>query len=586
MTEQELRSFWDSCDAQLKDMGAANSNNFDELAKHSFLPFIGAGMSAGFGYPVWTAFLRQEIRGYAPKEKQAELQKMLKEKQFLPLANALDQCTNNSIVRMVQDTFHPCHMRSIAEVENDYLKLLHKCGVCSYVTTNYDGVIEAHDANAQVILPTTCRTIQAFKNLDRDGQPFLLKLHGTYNDPGSVVLTEQQYQTHYPQDLNAPNPAALHHLWTTKVLLFLGCSLEKDYMVEQMFRLAGNSPEICHYAIVEWPKTRNRQKAKQRELVQLHIYPIWYPQGDHSCVCTILSMLAEGKGEPEPAKRLDPGGAAPKSSARLKTASWGDILPAEDFLGRESKKQELAEKLRTSDLVFLSGVGGIGKSELAAQYAREQAEAGKTVVRMFYHPGEPKAEDPVEASGLRKLSATNPSVYEPDVAMTCNNLATLLSDSPEGREEAEELYRESLELYRNLAVANPSVYESDVAMTCNNLATLLSDSPEGREEAEALYRESLDLRRNLAVANPSVYEPDVAGTCNNLANLLSGSTEGRAEAETLYREALALRWKQVRIAPEVYGPNLARVYRNLGRFLQSQGRTEEAEALFQEAKGE
>ena len=88
------------------------------------------------------------------------------------------------------------------------------------------------------------------------------------------------------------------------------------------------------------------------------------------------------------------------------------------------------------------------------------------------------------------------------------------------------------------------------------------------------------------MANPSVYEPDVAGTCNNLANLLSGSTEGRAEAETLYREALALRWKQVRIAPEVYGPNLARVYRNLGRFLQSQGRTEEAEALFQEAKGE
>ena len=77
-------------------------------------------------------------------------------------------------------------------------------------------------------------------------------------------------------------------------------------------------------------------------------------------------------------------------------------MPAKDFLGRESKKQELAEKLRTSDLVFLSGVGGIGKSELAAQYAREQAEAGKTVVRMFYHSGEPKAEDPVEASGLRK----------------------------------------------------------------------------------------------------------------------------------------------------------------------------------------
>lgn len=231
MTEQELGSFWDLCDAQLKDMGAANSNNFDELAKHSFLPFIGAGMSAGFGYPVWTAFLRQEIRGYAPKEKQAELQKMLKEKQFLPLANALDQCTN------------------------------------------------------------------------------------------------------------------------------------------------------------------------------------------------LLSASAEG---------------------------------------------------------------------------REEASCPLLAAAIFY----------------------------------------------------------------------------------------LSDSADGRQEAEALYRESLELRKNLAKVNPSVYEPYVAMTCNNLADLLAEIPGRDKEAEALYQEALALRRKQVRIAPEVYGPNLARVCRNLGRFLQSQGRTEEAEALFQEAKGE
>ena len=75
-------------------------------------------------------------------------------------------------------------------------------------------------------------------------------------------------------------------------------------------------------------------------------------------------------------------------------------------------------------------------------------------------------------------------------------------------------------------------------------------------------------------------------TCNNLANLLSASTEGREEAEELYREALGLYRKFVQIVPEVYQLDLARVCRNLGRFLQSQGRTEEAAVLFQEAKGE
>ena len=88
------------------------------------------------------------------------------------------------------------------------------------------------------------------------------------------------------------------------------------------------------------------------------------------------------------------------------------------------------------------------------------------------------------------------------------------------------------------------------------------------------------------MTNPSVYEPYVATTCNNLASLLARSTEGREEAEKLYREALALYQKQVRIAPEVYQPEFAKVCRNLGRFLQSQGRTEEAEALFQEVEGE
>ena len=186
----------------------------------------------------------------------------------------------------------------------------------------------------------------------------------------------------------------------------------------------------------------------------------------------------------------------------------------------------------------------------------------------------------------RKLSSTNPSVYEPDVAMTCNNLANLLSASPEGREEAEKLYREALKLRRNLAATNPSMYEPDIAGTCNNLAILLAASPEGREEAEELFREALELYRKLAATNPSMYEPNMAGTCNNLALLLSDSTEGREEAEKLYRESLELSRKQARIAPGVYQPDLARVCRNLGRFLQSQGRTEEAAVLFQEAKGE
>lgn len=55
----------------------------------------------------------------------------------------------------------------------------------------------------------------------------------------------------------------------------------------------------------------------------------------------------------------------------------------------------------------------MGKSELAAQYARRQAGKGKTVVRLSYSPGQPGAEDPIEASGLRRLLLELPVLGAP-----------------------------------------------------------------------------------------------------------------------------------------------------------------------------
>lgn len=149
------------------------------------------------------------------------------------------------------------------------------------------------------------------------------------------------------------------------------------------------------------------------------------------------------------------------------------------------------------------------------------------------------------------------------------------------------LWRETLQTVgeRVLLLAHNGERVDEKASVLHDLGLWCSEQ-NLRRQSEALYREALELYRYLSLSNPSVYGLYVAMTCNNLALLLSDSTEGREKAEELYQEALALYQKQVRIAPEVYQPELAKVCRNLGRFLQSQGRTEEAEALFQEAKGE
>ena len=918
MDREDLQTFWKETDEKygLNSLG----NLQDLMGVGEVTPFLGAGMSVDFGYPTWDGFLDRAIREEVNDARQEELQALRDQKEFLPLAEKLDTYTNGGAGELIAAVFHESKMKPVEAPEDHYCRLLQKMGVHTYVTTNYDRVIEAHVPGIGVFLPTTLRKIEEITEQDRRRTPYLLKLHGSYERPESLVLTERQYRENYPEDASPVNPAVLRHLWQNKVLLFLGCSLEKDYMVERMEAMSRENRAVHHFAVMGLPESEAQLREKARALRHLKIRPIWYPQGQHACVRLILSLLA---GRPDSG---DGGGQAAPPEAlpepRLKPPSWAGIRSERDFLGRDPWLDTLEKRFQKDDLVFLSGVGGVGKSELAAQYARRQAGKGKTVVRLSYSPGQPGAEDPIEASGLRRLllelpvleapaacagppppggeerlryyqaklfclrricnrdtlfvvdnfdvdwdmgmedlqslgaqvllttrqrfsgpyaveelpcleendayrlfcrhaplgradreeeareilrlvgchttavlllaaqkeadglstgtlqnrlrrglqqagesqvhwlqngmlregtafrllcavlhvaalpeeerrllvrlaalspggvegenlcrwsgctgrdslnrlvnlhwaergeadrvfltpviarvawetagreaaaclpfldawaswykalpqaeryawqdtlraasdhgltllrqgapgavanllhdlgrlcadqnlrplaeiqyrealklyrelAQENPSVYGPDVAGTCNNLAIFLKASSAGRKEAEALYREALERYRELSKENPFVYGSYVAMTCNNLAIFLRASSEDREEAEALYREALERYRELSKENPSVYSPYVAGTCNNLAIFLKASSEDREEAEALYREALKLRRELSKENPSMYSPNVAATCNNLAALLgESSAGREEAENLYREA---
>ena len=79
-------------------------------------------------------------------------------------------------------------------------------------------------------------------------------------------------------------------------------------------------------------------------------------------------------------------------------------------------------------------------------------------------------------------------------------------------------YDEALKVYRRLAKQHPAAFEPDVAMTLNNLGTVQSALGE-REAARASYEEALEIRRRLATQHPAAFEPVVATTLNNLGNL-------------------------------------------------------------------
>ena len=89
-----------------------------------------------------------------------------------------------------------------------------------------------------------------------------------------------------------------------------------------------------------------------------------------------------------------------------------------------------------------------------------------------------------------------------------------------------------------MAKKNPEANEGDVAMTCNNLGNLYSDTNR-KKEAEEYYQEALEIRRRLAKENPKAYEGKVADTCYNLA-LLYRTNNQKKESKKYYEMALSL----------------------------------------------
>jgi hypothetical protein len=63
------------------------------------------------------------------------------------------------------------------------------------------------------------------------GDRCILKLHGDAEDHDTYVFTADQYDQAYgsPVDFKKPLPRALRQIFVSHSLLFLGCSLERDW---------------------------------------------------------------------------------------------------------------------------------------------------------------------------------------------------------------------------------------------------------------------------------------------------------------------------------------------------------------------
>lgn len=216
--------------------------------------FVGAGLSRPSGYVDWRGLLRDladELGLDIDRE-----QDLIAVAQFHVNHSGsrarLDQAIMTEFTRDAQPS--PAH------------ELLARLPVKTLWTTNYDRLIESafRDAGKRLDVKSVARSI-AVTRPRRDA--VLYKMHGDVEDPGSAVLTKEDYET-YSRTREAFSTALQADL-LTKTFLFLGFSFTDpnlDYVLARIRGLLGEH-QRPHYCFMR-PPTGVADNAEDRAEVE------------------------------------------------------------------------------------------------------------------------------------------------------------------------------------------------------------------------------------------------------------------------------------------------------------------------------
>lgn len=283
------------------DQFPRNLARFEELKRACqrgfVIPFVGAGMSKSAGLPEWKEYLlnlcpEAHLDAGAMRER-------------LELSGDYEGVMNDLVQTLGDNRFNLDFERDFKTPENisGAVTLLPRLFDSCAVTTNFDRVLEqvyVNEGRAFVEKVTGRGMANAFFRAIPAGERYLLKLHGNLDNAAERVLNQAEYNTAYGNDGNIhfdfPLPKLLKRLFTSYSFIFLGCSLSADRTIQTFMKVAqelGGDNLPHHYAILASPAEAARRETLTQRLADAHITPLWYPEGEHEYVQSILELLLD-----------------------------------------------------------------------------------------------------------------------------------------------------------------------------------------------------------------------------------------------------------------------------------------------------
>lgn len=259
--------------------------------RKNIIPFVGAGISIECGLYSWMDMLDRIAEKYFTAD---EIDGFHNSYNSFEYADKIVQSVDNQnmIMRDIKELFENVETTitlSPIILTSSFSDLI--------VTTNYDTILEkasCQNIEASKLLPLLPCLEGQFDDAIQSNGRCVLKLHGSIEETSSFILTTEQYNKFYDEsEGNKPLPRYLRKLFSAKKLLFVGCSLENDRTLDILCECIKKGHKIYHYAIVPWIENEAKNKKRSRQLSNLGIVPIYYPEGEYDSVCKILIYLSE-----------------------------------------------------------------------------------------------------------------------------------------------------------------------------------------------------------------------------------------------------------------------------------------------------
>lgn len=270
-----------------------NQRNINSLIEkiqvNSVVSYIGAGMSMLFdsAYPTWSGFLTSTFEQYFTSSDKVHYESLNYEEKAEFLYSEIGRITFADHLKDIFDVkYLDCAAIDFIDKSAYFLPVIFENGLL--ITTNYDRVIEKiYSLHEKVLTVAHPGHYEALNRALRDGDLLLYKIHGDIAEPEtSIILSKEQYETAYA------NPSliqALRQAYTSKEMLFLGCSITKDRPIELLCEIS--TAGMRNYAIIPCKEEDVRDRRLELES-DYFTQAIIYPDGRHECLRIILEHIA------------------------------------------------------------------------------------------------------------------------------------------------------------------------------------------------------------------------------------------------------------------------------------------------------